>query len=95
MVKPICVPCQRFFRPTKNGKPFIEGMPDGNDVPPGLAAPDQWRPYKLWMGDEWGCPDCGATIIVGVGHTRIAEHYEPDFQAQVESFGATLQINDC
>lgn len=94
-MKPVCVPCQRFFRPTKNGLPFIEGMPDGNHPTPGLAEPDRWRPYKLWMGDEWACPDCGATIIVGVAHAPISEHYLPDFGSLVTQFGATLQVNDC
>ena len=97
-MKPICVPCQRFYRPTKNGKAFIEGMPiseNGEQVKPGLAEPEKWVPYKLWMGDEWGCPDCGSTIIVGTGHSPISEHYLPDFEQRVKSFGATLQINDC
>ena len=26
-MKPICVPCQRFYRPKKNGFMFIEAMP--------------------------------------------------------------------
>ena len=78
-MKPVCVPCRRFFRPSQNGKWFIEGMPDGNDAPSGLSAPERWRPYKLWNGDEWRCPDCGSTIIVGVAGRPLAEHYEPDF----------------
>ena len=94
-MKPICVPCQRFYRPTKNGKPFIEGMPNHNGASAGLAEPEAWRPYKLWIGDEWTCPDCNAVIIVGTGHHPVSEHYLPDFAEQVTSFGATLQINDC
>jgi hypothetical protein len=94
-MKPVCVPCQRFYRPTRNGIPFIEGMPIGNDVKPGLAEPESWRPYKLWVGDQWGCPDCGATIIVGVAHNPISEHYRPEFREQVERMGARLQVNDC
>ena len=94
-MKPICVRCQRFYRPSKNGVAFIEGMPNGNHIAPGLADPDNWRPYKLWMGDEWTCPDCGSVIIVGVGWEPISEHYKPEFKERVAEFDASLQINDC
>jgi hypothetical protein len=94
-MKPVCAPCQRFYRPSHNGRAFVEGMPSGNHVAPGKADPDNWRPYKLWMGDEWTCPDCGAVIIVGVGQGPISEHYQPDFAENVTRFGAELQVNDC
>ncbi len=95
-MKPVCVPCQRFFRPTKNGFAFIEGMPNGNEVQPGLREPENWRPYKAWMGDQWGCPDCGATIVVGVGSAPLAEHYQSNFSEVVAAFTADqLQVNDC
>lgn len=95
MLKPVCVPCQRFFRPSNNGCAFIEGMPVGNDVKPGLAEPEKWKPYKLWVGDEWRCPDCGARIIVGFGNGPVDEHYRDTFQDSVKRFDATLQVNDC
>lgn len=94
-MKPVCVPCQRFYRPKTNGLSFIEGMPTGNGVQPGLRDPENWKPYKLWMGDLWACPDCGAEIVVGAGQRPVAEHYQPDFQQQVTAHGAVLQINDC
>lgn len=94
-MKPICTPCQRFFRPLKNGKPFIEGYPTHNEAEPGTVEPDSWRPYKLWMGDEWVCHGCGATIIVGCGSQPIAEHYQKDFTEIVEKFQPKLQVNDC
>lgn len=94
-MKPICVPCQRFFRPKKNGFPFIEGMPKSNDAEPGTAEPDQWKPYKLWMGDKWGCEGCGTEIVVGVGRDPIAEHYQPQFAVTVGRYGVDLQVNDC
>lgn len=94
-MKPICVPCQRFFRPKKTGFSFIEGMPIGNDVKPGLAEPEKWVPYKLWVGDKWECPDCKAVIIVGCAHQPRAEHYQEDFPDLVKAYNAELQINDC
>ena len=89
-MKPICVPCQRFYRPKRNGFAFIEGMPIGQDAPVGKRDPSAWWPYKLWNGDLWWCPDCGAEIIVGVGAHRVAEHYEPDFSEKVAIFGAEI-----
>ena len=95
-MKPICVPCQRFFRPTRNGVSFIEGMPIGNDVKPGLAEPENWKPYKLWRGDLWACRGCGHTIVVGVAGGPISEHYQPDFDTLVKAYGGDqLQVNDC
>lgn len=98
-MKPICVPCQRFFRCKKNDFAFIEAMQahDGGvaEAVPGNAYPDHWRPSKLWLGDRWECPGCGASIVVGVAQLPWAEHYEPDFAAKVASWGADLQVNDC
>lgn len=96
MLKPICVPCQRFFRPAKNGFPVIEGMPKGNGVKPGTEMADQWEPYKLWMGDLWSCPGCNANIVIGIiSHQPISEHYQYDFKDTVEKLNATFQVNDC
>lgn len=96
-MKPVCVPCQRFYRPAKNGFEFTEGMPVANNRPqPGLAEPDKWKPYKLWSGDLWRCPDCGNEIIVGVGYAAISEHYQHDFIAnQALCGGDKLLVKDC
>ena len=94
-MKPICVPCQRFFRPKKNGFYFIEGMQAVNGAKPGTEEPENWKPYKLWLGDLWACEGCGTEIVVGTGRPPIAEHYEPNFKKQIEETGATLQVNDC
>jgi hypothetical protein len=93
-VKPICVKCQRFYRPHHNGRRFIEGMPIGNKAPPGTTAPEQWKPYKVWVGDEWMCNGCGHLIIVGVAHVPIREHYQPDFAIALQH-ATYLQVNDC
>lgn len=95
LMKPICVPCQRFFRPKQNGFAFIEGMPRDSSTPAGKRESHHWSPYKLWMGDLWICLGCGTEIVVGTGANRIAEHYEPDFAEMARKFGATLQVNDC
>ena len=96
-MKPVCVPCQRFFRIKKIGVCFVEAMPaPGTRHPlPGTAEPDKWVPYKLWSGDRWECDGCGATIISGVGRGPLAEHYEPHFDGWVKEFNAELQVNDC
>lgn len=94
-MKPICVPCQRFYRPVKNGYTFIEGLPTSNNAPPGTLEPENWKPYKLWIGDLWECPTCHHQTISGVPRSPIAEHYQPDFTTKVNNHSATLQINDC
>jgi len=96
-MKPVCVKCQRFYRPKQNGTYFIEGMPNGRyeSSPPGLANPDAWSPYKLWVGDIWECKGCGHELIVGVPPNPIREHYHKDFKEEVARLGAVLQVNDC
>ena len=95
-MKPICVPCQRFFRPKKTGFWFIEGMPIGNEALPGTAEPEKWTPYKVWQGDQFECEGCGATIVVGVARAPLAEHYQEHFGAAILKTGADqLQVNDC
>jgi hypothetical protein len=95
-VKPICVPCHRFFRAKKNGFYFTEGMPVGREVKPGTEMPERWAPYKVWVGDLYECEGCGAQVIIGVGRERIVEHYEPGFDALRHRLGADdYQVNDC
>lgn len=94
-MKPICVQCSRFYRIKKTGVSFIEGMPNGNDAEPGNDEPERWRPYKLWHGDLYECPDCGARTISGVGQAPISEHYMPDFDKLCDRFEPMMQVNDC
>lgn len=103
-LKPICVKCQRFYRPEKNGFTFLEGMPIGGAgmVEPGTSEPENWEPYKLWRGDLWMCHGCNNTIVVGVGRDNITKHDLPDFKANVELWtkdslvdGKVFQVNDC
>lgn len=101
-MKPICVPCRRFFRMRKSGFYFVEGMPIGEGsgengrVLPGTAEPGKWKPYKLWVGDRWECEGCGTIILSGFGAGPISEHYEKDFDQMVERTGASqFQVNDC
>lgn len=96
-MKPVCVPCQRFYRMKKGGYYFLEGMPKGGErAMPGTAEPERWTRYKLWVGDLWGCPDCGAQIVVGVGLAPLGEHYQEDFLKKVDQLGADqLLVKDC
>jgi hypothetical protein len=97
-MKPICVSCQRFFRPKRNDVSFIEGMPKGGlgrEPVRGKYGADDWKPYKLWAGDLWECHGCGAQIISGVALMPVSEHFKPDFGAAVESCRPMVQVNDC
>lgn len=98
-MKPICVPCQRFFRPKKTGFQFIEGMPKPGMVEPlrrGTEKPEEWEPYKIWSGDLWECRGCGAQIVSGFGASPLFEHYQDNFKEHVRRLGKeALQVNDC
>ncbi len=95
-MKPVCVPCQRFFRPKKNGFYFTECMPVIAGALPGKMAPENWKPYKLWSGDLWKCEGCGTEIVNGVGRGPIREHFEGDFHKVTADLNADqLRVNDC
>ena len=94
-MKPICVPCGRFYRPEKNGVLFVEMVHEA----PALGS--GYSPYKLWSGDKWKCSNCGSEVIVGVGREPISEHYYPDFTETMERARIwqgdgrpLLQVND-
>lgn len=93
MLKPICVPCRRFFRPKTNGYRFIEGMPIVPYARSGRAEPEKWKPYKIWIGDLWYCQGCGTTIVSGVAAWPLAEHYQEGFADKLTA--DLIQINDC
>lgn len=97
MLKPVCVPCKRFFRVTKTGFYFIEGMPKGKTNPaPGTSEPKNWVPYKMWVGDKWTCEGCGTEILSGFGSQPVAFNHEREFESLVNQLGASqLQVNDC
>jgi hypothetical protein len=96
MPKPICVPCQRFFRMKRQGYYFIEGMPKGEAALPGTQEPWRWQPYKLWAGDLYECKGCGAQIISGFGLQPIDYQHTDTFKDNVRRLGADqLQVNDC
>ncbi len=88
-MKPICVKCQKFYKPKKNGFRFTEMMPvNGPDWDQGT-----WRPYKVWDGDLWECKGCGHEIVVGCGLEALSEHYMPDFHDYQKM--SQLEVNDC
>lgn len=100
MPKPVCVKCECFYRPKKNGYAFIEGKPDNKpshltaEEIRGLRHPSAWTPYKLWNGDLWKCPDCGHEIVVGALH-QVSEHYYPDWDEAVTKFNPQITVKDC
>lgn len=95
MPKPICVPCQRFFRVKKNGFGVTEMMPMKDGAKPGKETPELWTPYKLWVGDLWECEGCNTQIVVGIPSTPVAEHFQPEFMDWRAKLDAGFQVNDC
>ena len=98
-MKPICLPCERFMRPKRNGYYFVEGKPWGGGMEwDGERGKDSlgWTPYKVWVGDVWACPDCGSQIINGVGIDPVAEHYQDGFdEVMTRTNARQLMVKDC
>lgn len=95
-MRPVCVPCQRFFKCKKNNFTFTEGMPVDELARPGNDDCAMWQPYKVWTSDRYECEGCGAVILTGFSQQPLAEHYQPDFADKVKRYGADqFQVNDC
>jgi hypothetical protein len=75
MPRPVCVPCQRFYRAHKNGVRVLEQAP---------------TPYKVWDADLYRCPGCGHETIVGFGHRPISEHFQEDFYRTLSTVTHTV-----
>lgn len=95
-MRPICVPCQRYFKPKKNDFWFTESMPAVDEATPGKESPEHWKPYKIWAADLYECPGCKAQILSGFAREPLREHYELDFKDMRVKLKATqFQVNDC
>ena len=94
-MKPVCVPCERFMRPKKNGYWFVEGMPTHEHVQ-GAIGKDAagWAPYKVWVGDLYVCPTCKTETVVGVARMPVSEHYQPGFDEVVARVDGVF-VKDC
>ena len=68
--KPVCVACRVDMYPEKNGVNFIELKGERGSQ----------SPYKIWESDQWACPGCGISVLIGFGKKAWAEHYQPEFQ---------------
>lgn len=75
-MRPICVPCQRYFRAEKNGFVVAEMIP----VDEGRVL---WSGYAIWAADMWRCEGCGAEILSGFGQQPISRHFDDDFVEQM------------
>jgi hypothetical protein len=93
MPKPICIPCQRFFKPKRIGAIVLEQMPLHNDAAPGAINGAAWRPHRIWSADVLACRGCGAEILSGFGRAPIAEHYQAEFADMLAR--VTHTVNDC
>ena len=93
MPKPVCVKCQRFYRPKKNGVLLTEMAPHEEGAPAGVEKPEAWHPYKIWHSDLWECRGCGHQIINGHGHVPVAENYQDEFAEHLRL--SDYVVNDC
>jgi hypothetical protein len=88
MPKPICVDCELFFQPKKNGITWEQMDKD-------MAGKD-WLPFAMWDADLWGCKGCGHEIIVGhakSGRKRQGDTAEYDRIAAIADY-ILLSVKD-
>jgi len=64
MLTPICVACRLQMTCTKNH--FLVRDPEA-----GCGA------STYWLGDQWGCPSCGASVVAGFGKPFGEERLVP------------------
>mgnify|MGYP001566862028 CR=1 FL=1 len=69
--RPVCVACHVDMCPEKNGVTFIEHA--------------NGAPFKIWEADQWKCPNCDISVIVGFGKDAIREHYQAGFSELLEA----------
>jgi len=65
MLTPICVPCRLQMACTKNH--FLVRDPEAKS---GLST--------YWLGDQWTCPSCGASVVAGFGKSFGPEKVVPE-----------------
>lgn len=75
--RPVCVPCQTEFRPSNNNCVVL--------CHSNLNPATDPTPFRLWAADEYECPKCHHKIVVGFAQQPYAEHYQPEFQRQLEA----------
>lgn len=92
--KPVCVMCGCFYRPHRNNRMFVEAAPKFAEALPGKDHAEDWKPYKVWYGDEWICRGCGSLIIVGTGQLPYKEQHHEGFDEAVAQ-ASYLQVSDC
>lgn len=67
----ICSKCGIEMRVIRNGVIAVEMAIHG--------------PEAAWMVDEWGCPECGATVLLGWAKNPIASCERSNSPAQIEA----------
>ena len=90
MPKPVCIPCQRFFRVKRNGIHVLEGKPIVHGALSGTKEDHNWAPYKMWRADLWQCEGCGATIASGFANNPMWEDFEGALPETLYH-----KVNDC
>lgn len=85
MARMVCVKCQTFLHPKKNGVYVEEGMPRGSE----------WVPYKLWHADSWECRACGVEIVAGFATQPLVEHYQDHYEQFKAARPVHVFVKDC
>jgi hypothetical protein len=90
----VCMKCQLFFHPKKNGVMVEEGMPVTTAYAT-LEERTEWKPYKLWHADLLECRGCGDQIVAGFARQPYSEHYHPDYNEIKANDPPIVFVKDC
>lgn len=65
-MRPICVTHGREMPASITG--YLVQINDANG-----------KPYQIWSGDCYTCPEGGESVVTGMGQIPVVEHFEPQF----------------
>ena len=69
MPQAVCVNCEIFLKPKKNGVMAVTTIGCRED-----------RPYEVYHADLWECPKCGVEIVLGFGMYAEMEYWQQGFE---------------
>ena len=80
MKKPICVKCEKGFKPYHNGAFLVELFHNNEFI------------YKIWHCDIYRCPECRVKIVYGYGDNPVMR--DIDGEEKCREFIKNLEKNN-
>lgn len=75
----VCVPCKMEMRISRNSVELEMLLPTG-------------KPYYQIEADEYACPKCGHTALVGFAQEPYIHHFDPEYQKYEPDMSAEFAL---